>query len=72
VNFTSVPNGGKLTKSHIMKNLTDDEANKLKGGVSQCGYNIVVSASVGGLFGGAGAIVGAIAAATGPSCLAIW
>ncbi|MES2108760.1 MAG: hypothetical protein V4577_08440 [Bacteroidota bacterium] len=55
-----------------MKNLTDNEASELKGGLSQCGYNIVVSASVGGLFGGAGSIVGAVAAATGPSCLGWW
>jgi hypothetical protein len=57
---------------HFMKNLTDEEAGEMKGGLSHCGYNIVVSASVGGLFGGAGSIVGAIAAATGPSCLGWW
>lgn len=57
-----------------MKNMSDEEAAQLKGGSasSSCGYNIAVSATVGGLFGGAGAIIGAIAAATGPSCLAIW
>jgi hypothetical protein len=55
-----------------MKDLTDAEASQLKGGASSCGYNIVVSATVGGLFGGAGAVVGAIAAATGPSCLGWW
>lgn len=55
-----------------MKNLPDEEAAKLKAGVSQCAYNIGVSASVGGLFGGAGAAVGAVLAATGPSCLGWW
>jgi hypothetical protein len=55
-----------------MKNLLDSEAEKLTGGLSSCGYNIVASASFGGLFGGAGALIGAIAAATGPSCLAWW
>jgi hypothetical protein len=55
-----------------MKNLTDSEAHGLKGGVSQCAYNIGISASLGGLFGGAGALIGAVAAATGPSCLGWW
>lgn len=57
-----------------MKNLSDEKAKQLKGGTaaSGCGYNIVFSATVGGLFGGAGAVIGAVAAATGPSCLAIW
>lgn len=57
-----------------MKNLSDEKARQLKGGTAaaSCGYNIVFSATVGGLFGGAGAVIGAVAAATGPSCLAIW
>ncbi|MFC0513123.1 hypothetical protein ACFFGT_02890 [Mucilaginibacter angelicae] len=55
-----------------MKDLSDAKANELRGGSASCGYNIVVSATVGGLFGGAGAAVGAIAAATGPSCLGWW
>lgn len=55
-----------------MKNLQDAEAAELSGGLSDCGYNIVASASFGGLFGGAGALIGAVAAATGPSCLAWW
>ena len=55
-----------------MKNLTDEAADELKGGISQCAYNIGFSASIGGLFGGAGAVIGAITAATGPSCLGLW
>jgi hypothetical protein len=55
-----------------MKELSDSAAEKLRGGTSTCGYNIAVSASFGGLFGGAGALVGAVAAATGPSCLGWW
>ena len=55
-----------------MKNLSDSEAGELSGGVSDCGYNIAVSASFGGLFGGAGALIGAVVAATGPSCLGWW
>ncbi len=55
-----------------MKNLTDERAHDLKGGVSQCLTNIGFSASFGGLFGGAGAVIGAIAAATGPSCVGWW
>jgi hypothetical protein len=55
-----------------MKNLTDNEAEELQGGTSQCAYNVVVSASVGGLFGGPGALIGAVLAATGPSCLGFW
>lgn len=56
----------------FMKNLTDNEAEELQGGTSQCAYNVVVSASVGGLFGGPGALIGAVLAATGPSCLGFW
>ena len=56
--------------------MTDAEAAELKGGIntslSGCAYNIGISASFGGLFGGAGAVVGALAAATGPSCLGWW
>jgi len=58
-----------------MKNLSNEEADALKGGTaaaSSCAYNIVFSSITGGLFGGAGAIVGAALAATGPSCLALW
>nr|WP_294795577.1 hypothetical protein [uncultured Mucilaginibacter sp.] len=59
-----------------MKDMTDAEAAELKGGInaslSGCAYNIGISASFGGLFGGAGAVVGALAAATGPSCLGWW
>jgi len=57
-----------------MKDLSEEKAKQLKGGTAAagCGYNIVFSATVGGLFGGAGAVIGAVAAATGPSCLAIW
>jgi hypothetical protein len=55
-----------------MKDLSDADAKELKGGSSSCGYNIAMSATVGGLFGGAGAAVGAVLAATGPSCLGWW
>lgn len=55
-----------------MKDLSDPQADERCGGVGQCAYNVVVSASVGGLFGGAGAVIGAITAATGPSCLGWW
>ena len=63
--------GRNCNRTH-MKELSDERADALKGGVSQCGYNIVASATVGGLFGGAGAVVGAVVAATGPSCLGWW
>ena len=57
-----------------MKNISDEAADQLKGGSSgnQCAYQIASSAVVGGLFGGAGAIIGAVAAATGPGCLSLW
>jgi hypothetical protein len=55
-----------------MKSLTDVRAAELRGGINQCAYNIGVSASFGGLFGGAGAVIGAVVAATGPSCLGWW
>lgn len=57
-----------------MTELTDDQADEIKAGSASgnCGYNILMSASLGGLFGGAGAVIGAVAAATGPSCLNLW
>lgn len=56
-----------------MKKLSDDAAANLKGGlVNHCAYSIGISASFGGLFGGAGAVVGAALAATGPACLGLW
>lgn len=55
-----------------MKDLSQLEADELKGGASHCATNIAFGASLGGLFGGAGAIIGAVAAATGPACLGLW
>jgi hypothetical protein len=57
-----------------MKDLSNEDAQQLKAGTSgnQCLYQIASSAFVGGLFGGAGAVVGAVAAATGPGCLSLW
>jgi hypothetical protein len=58
-----------------MKNMSDEAADELRGGSaapSQCAYQIASSALVGGLFGGAGAVIGAVAAATGPGCLSLW
>ena len=58
-----------------MKEFSDENADEIRAGASSggdCAYNVVVSASLGGLFGGAGAVVGAVVAATGPSCLALW
>ncbi|MGN6639522.1 MAG: hypothetical protein ACTHJ8_11475 [Mucilaginibacter sp.] len=58
----------------MMKQLSEEQADQIKAGhaTGDCGYNIVMSASLGGLFGGAGAVIGALAAATGPSCLSLW
>lgn len=74
MNFISIPATGKKlsSKQKSMKNLTDSAADELRAGLSTCGYNIVASATLGGIFGGAGALIGAVAAATGPSCLAWW
>jgi len=57
-----------------MKDLTNLSADQLKGGSAgnQCAYQIASSAVLGGLFGGAGAVIGAVAAATGPGCLSLW
>jgi hypothetical protein len=72
--FYSILNVGNKFNLCYMKTLSDAKADDLKGGaaVSSCAYNIVFSSLTGGLFGGAGAIVGAALAATGPSCLALW
>lgn len=55
-----------------MRPMSDEELDLLPGGVNQCAASIALTASVGGLFGGVGALVGAIAAATGPNCLSWW
>jgi len=55
-----------------MKDLSDQQADDLRGGVSACATSIVLSTSIGGLFGGVGAAIGFIGAATGPACLAIF
>jgi len=55
-----------------MKELTDQQADELKGGVNACATSIVVSTSIGGLFGGVGAAIGFLGAAAGPACLGIF
>jgi hypothetical protein len=55
-----------------MKDLLENEADELKGGVSACATSIVLSTSIGGLFGGVGAAIGFIGAAAGPACLGIF
>lgn len=52
-----------------MKDLSDERAAELQGGASACVTSIAISASIGGLFGGAGALIGAVGAAIGPACL---
>ena len=55
-----------------MKDLPDHQSDELRGGVSACATSIVLSTSIGGLFGGIGAAIGFIGAAAGPACLAIF
>jgi hypothetical protein len=55
-----------------MNDLSQFEADELKGGASQCATEIAFGASFGGLFSGAGALIGAAVAATGPACLGLW
>jgi hypothetical protein len=55
-----------------MKDLSQFEADELKGGASHCATQIAFGASFGGLFSGAGALIGAAIAATGPACLGLW
>lgn len=54
-----------------MKELSDEEAAGFRAGAGACVTSIVLAATVGSLFGGAGALVGAAAAAAGSACLAI-
>jgi hypothetical protein len=70
--FEPIPNRGKKFKIHIMKELSDEEAARIQGGINQCLTNIAFSATAGGLLGGVGALVGGVLAATGPSCLSWW
>jgi len=56
-----------------MKTLNFKEMEKVQGGGSaECGVALAFSTGAGAIFGGIGALVGAAAAATGPSCLAWW
>ncbi|MGF7079043.1 hypothetical protein [Mucilaginibacter sp. UYCu711] len=55
-----------------MKDLSDIEANELRGSAGACATSIVLSTSIGGLFGGIGAAIGFIGAAAGPACLGIF
>jgi hypothetical protein len=57
--------------SFIMKDLSDNEADDLKGGASGCATSILLSTSIGGLFGGVGAAIGFLGSALGPACLAV-
>jgi hypothetical protein len=59
-------------KNDPMKDLPDHQSDELRGGVSACATSIVLSTSIGGLFGGIGAAIGFIGAAAGPACLAIF
>jgi hypothetical protein len=54
-----------------MNELSESKSKELAGGASACATSIVLSASIGGLFGGVGAVIGGIAAAVGPACLGI-
>ena len=54
-----------------MKELSDNRASELTGGVGACLTSIVLATSIGGLFGGVGAAIGFLGAAAGPACLAL-
>jgi hypothetical protein len=70
--FALISNGGKRSKFKKMQDLSNEEAEELSGGASQCATEIAFGASFGGLFSGAGALIGAAVAATGPACLGLW
>lgn len=55
-----------------MKRLTIEKMAQLEAGSTTCAKSMTFSAMAGGLFGPAGAFVGATIAATGPSCLGWW
>lgn len=55
-----------------MRAMSDEELEQLPGAAGDCLTSIALTASVGGLFGGVGAIIGAAAAASGPNCLGWW
>jgi len=54
-----------------MQNLSNLEAEEIKGGKYACATSIVLATSIGGLFGGIGAAIGFVAAAAGPACLGL-
>ncbi|RVT99734.1 hypothetical protein EOD41_14920 [Mucilaginibacter limnophilus] len=74
--FRAILNIKEKRNHRLMKELTDEDAGKLTGGdaapKAACAAAIAFNASLGGLFGGAGAVLGAAVAATGPACLGWW
>lgn len=61
-------------KEFTMRTYSIEEMENLEGGIDagKCVTSIAVSATVGGLFGGIGTLVGAAVAATGPNCAGLW
>ncbi|HEY4195931.1 MAG TPA: hypothetical protein VGM63_10375 [Mucilaginibacter sp.] len=55
-----------------MTEILDDRAGELTGGASRCVTSIAFGMTFGSLFGGAGAVIGGLAAAAGPGCLGLF
>lgn len=71
----SILNSAEKYKITFMIKMNDEDAGRVLGGKAApmaCAASIAFNASLGGLFGGAGALVGAAFAATGPACLGWW
>ena len=55
-----------------MEMLTLEQLEEITFGDKECAKTIAVAGIIGGFFGGAGAIIGGVIAATGPDCLGWW
>ncbi|MEO5912093.1 MAG: hypothetical protein ABIP95_14475 [Pelobium sp.] len=56
----------------MMKELTEKEMKEIYFGDKECAKAIAIGGILGGVFGGAGALIGGAIAATGPDCLGWW
>lgn len=55
-----------------MIELTEKEMEEIHFGDKECAKAIAIGGILGGVFGGAGALIGGAIAATGPDCLGWW
>jgi hypothetical protein len=55
-----------------MEMLNDNQLSQIRVGDNECAQAVALGVIFGGLFGGAGAVLGGVVAATGPECMGWW